>query len=89
MEMLLQEKNVLYNLSDSCIQNYVDDKIKDTDGKISLNLLKKQKESFEHEIDSLKELRNNKGNSASERECSWSTIFKAGSNIHHFPQNQH
>ena len=48
IDMLSKEKNDVYNLKESCIQNNVggqhavDDKIKVIDGKISLNIFKKQ-----------------------------------------------
>ena len=63
LEMLMKEKNELFNEKESNGQNDTDDKLKEIDSKISLNLIKKQREAFEHELDSIRELKKNKGTS--------------------------
>ena len=62
LESLQKEKIKLFNLKDP--KNNVEEKIKEIDSQISLNLLKKQREAFESELESLRELKKSKGISA-------------------------
>ena len=63
LEALQEEKKNLFRMKEMNVE-FPEDKIKDIDGKIAENLLKKQRETFERELDDLRKMKCSRGRSA-------------------------